>query len=113
MNAAQIAREAVNQFGSACQDIAFGKPWEESWNKEAAAWLKQAKKDGVRDLQGAYADVLFCDPDVALDFLGDSLCAKCGDDDALHDQAVEELRDCLRGMPTKLFVELRRTPLDA
>ena len=110
MNAEQIAQEIHSRFGSACTDIAYEKPWEDSWNKKAVAWAKKARRNGCRDLQGAYADVLYNDTDMARDFLGDWLCDAAGNDDVLHDQAVEALQKLMSWLPASVFTELRRVP---
>ena len=109
MSATQIAEDARNFFGDACADIAMQKPWEDRFNKKAAAWHKKAKAAGCQDILGAYTDELYNDADTASDFLGDRLCDECGDDDVLHEAVVQELERLMGWMPKSLFKELSRT----
>ncbi len=113
MSVATIAAEALDFFGTACQEIAFGEPWEGGWDKKAEAWVKQAREAGCEDLPGAYADVLYNDPDTAMDFIGDRLCDECGDDDELYEAVVDALSRGMPWMPESLFKNLRRKKVDA
>ena len=110
---AQIAAEALDFFGSACSDIAYERPWEDSFHDDAVRWAKQARANGCQDLPGAYADVLYTDASMAEDFLGDRLCDECGDDDELHDAVVDALSRGMPWMPESLFESLRRKKIGA
>jgi hypothetical protein len=105
--AQQIAREAVNFLGSACADIAYGKPWE--YSPEAEAWLKKAKKNGVRDFEGAYADHLYNDPATVSDLLADRLFDECPDNET-NNAVVDELARMLPHMPAVTWAGMKEKP---
>ena len=113
MTATDIATEALLHFGDVCQDVAFGKPWEEAWNSDARSWHHNAKAEGCQDFRGAYTDFLYNDPALAEDILGDRLSDECSENDALHDAAVGELERIMGWMPPFLFKNLRKKQVDA
>jgi len=110
-DARQIAAELGDFFGTACQDIAYQRPWD-YMDDAAQKWAITARANGCRDLPGAYADHLYNDPDLASDLLGDRLYDACGDDDELHDACVDALQRDMDWMPGSLFESLRRKPID-
>ena len=86
-SARQIADQIHAFLGDACSDMAHTVDLEFFDGKTAEA-IKQAKKDGVRDLKGWLADYLYDDRDTLADFAGDKICDFCGDDKELR-RAVE------------------------
>ena len=105
-----IADEIASWWESAAYDIAMTKPWLQPWaDDKTVRWHARMVKNGCTDLVGAYADEVFDDPEVARDFMGDRLCDAAGDDDDLHDAAVEELsKRFTRFTGPMIWDELRR-----
>jgi hypothetical protein len=90
--ALETAKEIANWVGNAVGDIAYDqyKMWEEYGDFNPA--LKKLKEDGVTDIAGAYADILYNDPDTLGDLMGDRVCDAVGwEDTEARAKFIDEL----------------------
>jgi len=65
----QKANDIYQWLQDAVGDVADCDPWSEEWQKR----IKKAKKDGVTDIKGWYADELYSDVDTLQDLCGDRI----------------------------------------
>ena len=65
----QKAHDIGQWLQDAVGDVADCDPWSEEWKKR----IKKAKKDGVTDIKGWYADELYNDVDTLQDLCGDRI----------------------------------------
>ena len=87
MNFQEIAKEKAREIYQHVE-TALGEVGEESaqefidtgnhWDDKAVAFFKDAKKRGVSDLGGAYADHMYNDPDTVSDLMGDKIYDAAG-----------------------------------
>jgi len=101
MNPKELAQEAIQYLQNACGDVAYqitedfeSDPEQATmFHPEFAKWHKKAKKMGVSDFCGAYADYLYNDVETLTDLLGDY---------------TYDLAQCNREIQRLTLIEIRR-----
>ena len=75
----RIAQDIQNWVGDAAGDVAYDMDINMGWGGYPDEWIveiEKAKKDGVQDINGWFADWLYCDPDFLEGLIGDRVYDK-------------------------------------
>jgi hypothetical protein len=104
--AKDIASKIINWCADVASDAAYSMAdgfMDDKWKRK----INQAKKRGVRDIQGWLADEIYNDKDIMHDLIGDRVWDECGKDIELRNLVIGEISNC-GGVFTVVAKELRR-----
>ena len=79
MNHERIAQDIEHWVGDAAGDVAYAMNNSRGWGGFPEEWIlaiEKAKKDGVQDVSGWFADWLYNDPDFLEGLIGDRVYDK-------------------------------------
>jgi hypothetical protein len=79
MDHERIAQDIEFAVGDAASDVAYDMDMNMGWgySDEWILAIEEAKKEGVRDVKGWFADWLYNNPDFLQDLIGDRVYDKC------------------------------------